>query len=665
MGSTNSKNSLTFKEFNAIVNEEDSECYVELKNKIPIQSKPLKSLKFNDILDKAKTNSELEIGWLVKQGYIVLDIDDKTTGDIVLNIIKARKEKVLVCSTTRGYHIYAKSTFNHKTTNNILACGAFADTIVHSNGKSYITTPFKNPKVNKSKTLTHRDVVYYNGIGELPFWLQPIFKHSKKPEDAIINFPHTDNRNDSYNRHLWRLKSSCLTAKQRDETLRIINEYVSLSPLTEDELDATVLREQNNSDIPQKEFFNSAGTFLHNKLGDFLIDYLNIKKGEDSNKLYHYNEHKNIYESNEEYLKGQMTLLIPGLKDHQKNEVIHYLNSKLELEKVSFNENPFRIVFKNGVLDLQTFEFFEHSPNFLETIQLNVNFNPNAKSETVDEFFATATENNPELETLLYEAIGYSLLKTVELASCFILTGSGRNGKSTYLDLIKGIVGKNNYTSADFKELGKNFGISSLANKLVSLAGDISNQKINDSDTFKRIVSGDSVIVDEKYEKKYDTVLFSTLFFSANELPRTPDTTEGFYRRLIIIPFNANLDNVSRVEGVLFKQKLLSKESLEYAAYKSVLAIKRVLDTTCDFTEPDVCKEEKHKYKVLNSSVLTWDLERNKTIVGSDSSSIYAEYEIWTDMNGYKPVGRIRFEKELCQEHKLQIIEGRFEEIDG
>jgi putative DNA primase/helicase len=161
-------------------------------------------------------------------------------------------------------------------------------------------------------------------------------------------------------------------------------------------------------------------------------------------------------------------------------------------------------VFKNGVLDLTTFEFKDHSPNFLETIQLNVNFNPNARSKIVDDFFATATSENAELETLLYEAIGYSLLKTVELASCFILTGSGRNGKSTYLDLIKGIVGKDNATSVDFKELGKNFGVGGLANKLVSLAGDISNQRINDSDMFKKIVSGDMIRVDEKYEKKRD-----------------------------------------------------------------------------------------------------------------------------------------------------------------
>ena len=654
------KKSLKFKDFNEILNDKDEACYIELKNKIPIHSKPLQLLSFKEIQEKALTNPLLEIGWIIKKGIIVIDIDDQTSADIILNIITSRQEKVLVCKTTRGIHIYAKHSFNKKTTNNILACGVLADTIVHSKGSSYITTPFKNPKNNVSPTLQERDVIYYNGIEELPFWLLPTFNTSKTKEDIIIQYPHTDIRNDSLNRQLWRLKSSSLTSKQREDTIRIINEYVTLSPLSEEEIEATILRANNNEDLPQKEFFNAGGTFLHYKLGDFLIQYLNIKKGSGTNMLYHYNERQNIYENNEDHIKGQMTLLIPSLKDHQKNEVLHYLHSKLELDKVMFNKNPYTIVFKNGVLDVSTMEFYDHSPNHLETIRVGVNYNPLATSDIADEFFDTATLNNKELQTLLYEAIGYSLLKTVDMASCFILTGSGRNGKSTFLDLVKTVVGNNNATSVDFKELGRNFGIGGLANKLVSLAGDISNQRINDSDMFKKIVSGDMVRIDEKYEKKYDTVLFSTLFFSANELPRSPDTTDAFYRRLMIIPFHANLERISKVEGILFKQKLLADESVEYVAYKAIQAIRQVLITNCDFTEPEVCKGEKRKYKILNSSVLTWVHETNKPIINEDVQDSYEVYEVWADVNGYKTVARARFEREICGEFKLKIKDGVF-----
>lgn len=658
------KTSLKFKDFNDILNVDNKPSYLELKNKIPIHKGALQLLTFEEIQKKALENPLLEIGWIIQKGITVIDVDDKTTADIIFNIIKQRQEKVLVCKTTRGIHIYGKYSFHKKTTNNILACGALADTIVHGEGSSYITTPFKNPKINKSPTLVDREVIYYNGIGELPFWLIPTFNKSKSKDDTIIQFPHGDARNDSFNRQLWRLKSSSLTAKQREETIKIINDYVAVSPLSDEELQATLLRSENNEDLIQKEFFNGSGTFMHYKLGDFLIQYLNIKKGNSSNELYHYNEKKNIYENNEDYIKGQMTLLIPSLKDHQKNEVLHYLHSKLELDKVMFNRNPYTIVFKNGVLDVATMDFFDHSPSHLETIQIGVNYNPLADSEVADEFFKTATLNNEDLQTLLYESIGYSLLKTVDMASCFILTGSGRNGKSTFLDLVKGVVGDKNATSVDFKELGRNFGIGGLANKLVSLAGDISNQRINDSDMFKKIVSGDMVRIDEKYEKKYDTVLFSTLFFSANELPRSPDTTDAFYRRLMIIPFNANLEKISKIEGILFKQKLLSDKTLEYVTYKAVQAIRKVLMTNCDFTEPDVCRQEKQKYKILNSSVLTWVTETSKDMEDGNVQDLYEAYEVWADINGYKTVARARFEREICGEFKLKIRDGAFTKGD-
>ena len=83
-----------------------------------------------------------------------------------------------------------------------------------------------------------------------------------------------------------------------------------------------------------------------------------------------------------------------------------------------------------------------------------------------------------------------------------------------------------------------------------------------------------------------DTV-FATLFFSANKLPRTPDTTYGFYRKLVIIPFNANLNKVSLVDGAQFHARLM--EDTEYIAYKAVLAIKNVLDTH-QFIEPAISK---------------------------------------------------------------------------
>ena len=648
---------ITFKEFNAKYNG-DRAGYVHLHHGKPISGQKLTPLTFSEIGKIANTEPDMEIGWLVPKGFLIIDIDDRTTADIVFQIIKDRKEKVMCVQTTRGMHIYAKSDYNNKTVCNITAIGALADTIPYCNGKTFITTAFKNPKVNTSTKLIDRKVIYYNGIEKLPFWLTPIFQRGKKPEDNFITFPLTDARNESYNRHLWRLKITNLSPDQRAECIQLINKYVASTPLSEKEMDDTMLRDSNNENLPEQKFFDG-NTFKHDVMGDFLIDLLKIKKCRKTRLLYYYDEESGRYISNNDYIKGVMTKLCTSLKEFQKREVINYLETILELKTSVFNQDPYKISFLNGRLDLRTMNFEAHSPEHLETIHLNVNWNPNATGTTADEFFNTATCGDKDCEQLLYEAIGYSFLKSASLHKAFLLYGGGRNGKSTFLDIIKEICGHENCTSISFKDLGEKFRVAELYNKLVSLSGDISAQPLKDSDLFKQICGGDEITIERKNAHPFTDTVFATLFFSANKLPRTPDTTYGFYRKLVIIPFNANLNKISLVDGAQFHARLM--EDTEYIAYKAVLAIKNVLDTTHQFIEPASVKDIMNMYKVENSSILSWVQAKNITISHMKAvkfEEIYAEYNLWCDLNGFKSVRSTRFEQEIQEEFNLIVDNG-------
>jgi putative DNA primase/helicase len=203
--------------------------------------------------------------------------------------------------------------------------------------------------------------------------------------------------------------------------------------------------------------------------------------------------------------------------------------------------------------------------------------------------------------------------------------------------------------------LGEKFRVSELYNKLVSLSGDISAQPLKDSDLFKQITGGDEITIERKNQHPFTDTVFATLFFSANKLPRTPDTTYGFYRKLVIIPFNANLASVSLVDGANFHEKLM--EDKEYIAHKAVLAIKEVLTTTHKFTEPKAAQDIMNVYKTENSSVLSWISSKGLTTTYMKSikfDELYAEYGVWTDINGYKKVSSSRFEQELCEEFNLK-----------
>lgn len=614
---------MKFPEFNRVVNPNDEKCYVAFTN----MGSP-KACTFAEITQLSKTDPTLEIGWVMPKGFFVIETDCM---NIVPSII-ARNEEVMVVSDGKMLQIYCKGSFDRTTQNNILACGLSANTIAHNNkGGVSIILPFKNSKVCTAPTVLNLNILHSNGIGNAPSWLLPLKRVSSDKPDGI-DLPIQNNEQTILLNQLKKIKH--LNRLIQQEVMEVLNNDFCATPLTKDELNNLL----NISEEQLLKQFFEKDKFLHNKLGDYIIESCNIKRDSISKELFYFDDRTHIYSNDTEFITGYITKLCPSLKAYQIEETVKYIQRYLYDESVVFNSDPFKVVFKNGVLDIYTMQLEPMTPDHLESIKINCNYNPNAYSATVDEFFNTATNGDKLIEQLLYEAIGYSMLKTNELQKAFILVGSGRNGKSTYLDLIKGVLGRENTTTVSFKDLANNFRAAMLEGKLASLAGDISSQPITDSDLIKSISAGEDITIEQKYKQAQSKALFSTLFFACNKLPRTPDTSDGFYRRWCIIPFVANLSNVTRVEGMMFKKDLLSQDALDYVAYKAVNAIYKVLTTTNEFAEPQAVKDMLSNYKIDNSTVLSWHRDIHKDDIDKlkklKTGAAYVSYCKWCEDAG-------------------------------
>jgi phage/plasmid-associated DNA primase len=113
----------------------------------------------------------------------------------------------------------------------------------------------------------------------------------------------------------------------------------------------------------------------------------------------------------------------------------------------------------------------------------------------------------------------------------------------------------------------------------------------------------------------------------------------------------------------MFKKKLLSQESIDYIAYKSVQAIYRVLTTTQEFTEPSSVIAMKTAYKINNSSILSWfkeefvnnkinptEEERKEAIESIGNLRLqqaYNNYTEWCKETNKQSLARPNFEEEL------------------
>ena len=616
---------MTFPEFNAIVNPSDVSTYLAQCTHLD-DTEPKT---YKEILSIARANPNLAIAWILPKQYAAYKVSSKA----LINAILTEKPDVFVFKDNTDYWIVTE--YGKLSGSCMLGCGIITEVIANQTEETqnYIRIPFHNKVVCKNKSVLNMEIIHAKSkIAKAPTWLAPVKNAEEISQDFSIEYPLVGNPSKELLKLVGELKT--LTIPQQRAILKIVNNNLALTALTSDELDRVL----EASNLTEASKYFSKGTFLHDKFGNYIIEKCFVKRDKKSGELFYYNNAQKIYVNDPDYLLGYMTKYCPSLKSYQKDEALKYIYQYLYDDVVEFNKNPFTIVFKNGVLDLATMSITEMSPEHLETIKINCDYDPEAKSETADEFFATATAGNKEIEQLLYEAIGYSMLKTAELQKAFILVGGGRNGKSTYFDIIKNLLGKENTTSISFKDLSNNFRASALKGKLASLAGDISSQPITDSDLIKSISCGEDVMIEEKYKKATEESLFATMFFACNKLPRTPDTSDGFYRRWTIIPFIANLSSVSRVDGMLFKQKLLTPESLNYIAYKALNAIHRVLTTTNEFTEPEVVKNMMHEYQVDNSAVLSWfkevfenDISKLKT---KKLSAAYLSYTQWCQSAG-------------------------------
>lgn len=633
-------------EFNRITNPNDEACYI-----IETPTDKLNKAKFSDIKTILMTRYDVALKMIVPKGLLILE----TECSKLIKAIKSKKERVLISKKGNKYYIFAFSSFSKNTINNVLACGAKANTIAYTKKGTEILLPFHS-KHNTLEKYSMTEIVYSNGIVPLPKWLTPI-NNSSSAIPCGLDIPLRNNIATLIQNHV--IKLAGFNREQQIDLINLMNTYLTDNPMS-DEAVKEICDSLNETFM--SEFMNK-NEFYHDKFGDYVIKACHIHKDKTSKHLFFYDEKKKIYTDDPNFLKGYITRLFPRLKQYQKEETIKYISDVLEYDAVKFNSNPYNIVFKNGILHLEEMEFEEMGPEHLESIQINANYNPTAYSETADTFFNNVTLGCKDTQKLLFEAIGYAMLKTVELAKTFMMTGSGRNGKSTFIELVTEILGEENCGSLSLKDMANGFRVSTLVGKLASLAADISSQPITESDLLKSVSAGDRIMLEKKYEQAYEGRVFSTLFYACNKIPKTPDTSDGFYRRWVIIPFNADLTKIKNVEGLAFKKALLSQESIDYVAYKAVQAIYNLFNTTKDFTQPSTVTAMLNAYKISNSSVLSWFKERFvnnkadpteaerkegiKKLSNMMLGSAYITYVEWCKETNKQNLSRPNFEEEV------------------
>lgn len=313
---------------------------------------------------------------------------------------------------------------------------------------------------------------------------------------------------------------------------------------------------------------------------------------------------------------------------------------------------PSLIAFENGVLDVDTMKLRPWMNGDIIANIIPHNWNPDAHSDAVDHVFARIACDDIGMEMNLAEIIGLCMYRSAKFGYCPILLGTGSNGKSTYIDMIWSVLGDENVSALQPREIGVRFQAGQLAGKLANLGDDISSDYI-DADScsiIKKIATGSQLYTDVKGSEGFKFKPYATMVFSANEFPRLGDNTYGMYRRLFPLRFNA----VFRREDADFDpdigQKLAEEEAVEYLCVLGVEGLRRVMAQSA-LTPNETSRKILADIEVDNSTIVQWIVAGNLTeddIVNRGTQEVYNDYKEWCQDNGVSFVGSRKFNGTLA-----------------
>ena len=579
-------------------------------------------------------------GTILNQYFVDISFDTNERSQKFWDMAEKNNWKCLIFENLENGHIHSiwriPNNWKFKDgRDKKLAVGLIAD--IHS-GSTYI--PLRVDGVDRFPPSFEPD-----DIDEVPVELFPV-----NTTIDLEGLQEGDGRNEELFRYILILQSQLgLDEELIRKVLYNTNYFIFQEPLSDDELEV-ILRDE----AFQKPVFFCDKTFLFDRFATWLKNTYHVVK---------INNQLHIYQ-NGIYVEGENlgTVIrenIPNIKKNQKAEVFDCLR---DITECKTQADARYIAFRNGVLDIVTGQMQPFSPELVITNQIPWDYNPEAYSELADDTLNKLACGDQPIRALLEECIGYCFYRANDYKKSFMLTGKGNNGKSTFLDCVKSILGDGNISALDLKELGDRFSTSMMFGKLANIGDDIGDDFLQGSQvaTFKKVVSGNRIKAERKGQDPFEFNPYVKLLFSANDIPRMKDKTGAVLNRLVIIPFNARFTKylpsgeIDPDYNPKIRYELVEQSSVEYLIRVGVEGLKRIIENQ-GFSKSDATEQMAEEYDLMNNPIKGFFAEQEEGYIFRETvQDIFTRYQLYCNDCGIKPETKISFGKTVAEMFQVE-----------
>lgn len=225
------------------------------------------------------------------------------------------------------------------------------------------------------------------------------------------------------------------------------------------------------------------------------------------------------------------------------------------------------VAFRNGLLNTDTgaLEPRRYQQGRVIKVYYDFDFRDDLRYAELHSLKEIADHDTEILESML-SLIGAVLFGRNLDQRAYILLGSGSNGKSTFLNMLRKILGDENYSSVPLDEIGDRFRTAELYGRRANLSGDLESTTIKHTSYFKCITGQDTVIAERKYLDPFSFIYDGIPVFAMNDYPYFEETGTQIARRIAVIPF------LHRFESREDNREVFSRQDIEVIIINSYRA---------------------------------------------------------------------------------------------
>lgn len=335
---------------------------------------------------------------------------------------------------------------------------------------------------------------------------------------------------------------------------------------------------------------------------------------------------------------------------------------RVEVEADEFGLAPGTIAVENGLVYLDAAAddagddaLRDLEPDDYALTRLPVEYDPDATADEWKEFVGDVVE--PDKIDAVQEYVGYALHRgAMPYSKALLLVGSGSNGKTTFLNVVRDLLGEDHTTTKAVHKFDEDNHVADLYGALANIDADLSEGSLSSEGiaTFKRLVGGDKIDARKLYEDAFSFKPTAKHLYACNQVPDVSsyvsDHDVAFWRRWIVVEFPNYFPPGARDPDL--EDRLTTDDTLAGVLNWAIDGWARLRDQD-SFTNVESHDETRQLWQSWGESVekfIAECVERDEDADRLSTGDAYARYQAWCRENDADAVGRRRFTDTLKQE---------------